>query len=101
MQVEPLREQPYQAPVRKHFLASAIVWGFGVFRWDGSPGKVVSRWPILQISMIQPTNHLQLKKKEDQNVDTSILNRVGNKIMGAGTGFGRDRRDIQRIRKLN
>ena len=25
--VEPLMEQPYQAPTGKHFLASAIVWG--------------------------------------------------------------------------
>ena len=30
--VESLREQPYQAPVSKHFLVSAIVWGFGVCR---------------------------------------------------------------------
>ena len=25
-----------------------IVWGFGVFRWDGSLGGVVSGWPFLQ-----------------------------------------------------
>ena len=30
--VEPLGEQPYQAPVSKHFLASAIVWWFGFCR---------------------------------------------------------------------
>jgi hypothetical protein len=29
---EPLRGQLYQAPVRKHFLASAIVSGFGFSR---------------------------------------------------------------------
>jgi hypothetical protein len=34
--------------VSKHFLASAIVSGFGVCRWDGSQGGVVSRWPFLQ-----------------------------------------------------
>ena len=34
----PLRGQLYQAPVSKHFLASAIVSGFGVSRWDGSLG---------------------------------------------------------------
>jgi hypothetical protein len=45
---EPLREQPYHAPVSKHFLASAIVSGFGVCRWDGSPGEAVSRWPFLK-----------------------------------------------------
>jgi hypothetical protein len=32
--VEPLREQTCQAPVSKHFLASAIVWEFDVCRWD-------------------------------------------------------------------
>jgi hypothetical protein len=46
--VDPLREQPYQAPVSKHFLASAVVSGFGVCRWDGSLGGVVSGWPFLQ-----------------------------------------------------
>ena len=37
---DPLRRHPYQAPVRKHFVASAIVSGFGVCRWDGA----ISRW---------------------------------------------------------
>jgi len=32
---EPLRRHPYQAPVSKHFLASAIVNGFGDCIWDG------------------------------------------------------------------
>jgi hypothetical protein len=68
---------------------------------------------------IQSTNHMQLKKKEDQSVDTSILYRMGNKIIteargreggkeGGGeekgeaeTGIGRGRREVQRIRKLN
>jgi hypothetical protein len=40
---EPLRRQLYQAPVSKHFLASAIVSGFGVCMWDGSLGGAVSR----------------------------------------------------------
>ena len=40
--VEPLREQPYQAPVSKCFLASAIVLRFGVCRLDGSLGGAVS-----------------------------------------------------------
>jgi hypothetical protein len=34
--------------VSKHFLASAIMWGFGVCRWDGSLGGTVSGWPFLQ-----------------------------------------------------
>ena len=45
---DPLRRLLYQAPVSKHFLASAIVSGFGVFMWDGSPGWAVSGWPFLQ-----------------------------------------------------
>ena len=39
---EPLSEQLCQAPVSKHFLASAIVSGFDVWRWDGSLGGSVS-----------------------------------------------------------
>jgi hypothetical protein len=39
---EPLRGQLYQAPVSKHFLASAIVSGFGVCRWGGSLGGAIS-----------------------------------------------------------
>jgi hypothetical protein len=45
---EPLRRHPYQVPVSKHFLASAIVSGFGVCIWDGSLGEAVSRWSFLQ-----------------------------------------------------
>jgi Ni/Fe-hydrogenase subunit HybB-like protein len=44
---EPLRRQLYQALVSKHFLASAIVSGFGVCIWGGSPGGGVSGWPFL------------------------------------------------------
>ena len=44
----PLRGQLYQGPVSKHFLASAIVSGFGVCILDGSPGGAVSGWPFLQ-----------------------------------------------------
>ena len=45
---EPLRGQLYQAPVSKHFLASAIVSGFDVCRCDGSQSGAVSGWPFLQ-----------------------------------------------------
>ena len=41
--IEPLREQPYQAPVFKCFLVSVIVWGVGVYRW----GVVITGWPFL------------------------------------------------------
>ena len=37
-----------QASVIKHFFASAIVSEFGVWRWDGCLGGVVSGWPFLQ-----------------------------------------------------
>ena len=37
---ECLRGHPYQAPISKHFLASAIVWRFNMYRWDGSLGVV-------------------------------------------------------------
>ena len=39
---EPLRRQPYQAPVSKHLLASTIVSGFGKSIWDGTAGETVS-----------------------------------------------------------
>jgi hypothetical protein len=51
---EPLRRQLYQAPVSKHLLASTIVLGLVI--------------------------DMNLKKKEDQSVDTSILLRLGYKI---------------------
>jgi hypothetical protein len=38
----------------------------------------------LRISTIQFTNHMKLKKKEDQRVNTSILLRMGNKISMEG-----------------
>jgi hypothetical protein len=44
---EPLRRHPYQAPISKHFLASAIVFRFGGCIWDGSPGGAVSGRPFL------------------------------------------------------
>ena len=47
---ELLRGQPCQAPVCKHFLALAVVLGFGVCEWDESQGGVVSGWPFLQSS---------------------------------------------------
>ena len=44
-----LRRQLYQAPVSKHFLASATVSGFGVSMWDEFPGGAVSAWPFLSL----------------------------------------------------
>jgi hypothetical protein len=39
---EPLRRQLYKVPISKHFLASTIVLGFGVYRWNRFP-----RWDSL------------------------------------------------------
>jgi hypothetical protein len=36
--------------------------------------------------MIQITDHMNLKKKEDQSVDASVLLRRGNKIITGGRG---------------
>jgi hypothetical protein len=38
----------------------------------------------LRIPKIQLTDHMKLKKKEDQSVDTSVLLRRGNKILTGG-----------------
>jgi hypothetical protein len=43
-----LRRQPYQAPIRMHFLASTIVSGFGDCIWDEFPGGRVSERPFFQ-----------------------------------------------------
>jgi len=45
---DPLRRQPYQAPVSKCFLASTIALEYRICRWDGSLSGTVSEWPFLQ-----------------------------------------------------
>jgi hypothetical protein len=90
----------------------------------GNPDTKEHTWYLLtqklRISKIEFTDHMQLKKKEDQNVVTSILHKMGNKIItegkgregtgrerggrvkrGAGSGMGRDKREVQRVGKLN
>jgi hypothetical protein len=52
------RGQLYQAPVSKHFLASAILPGFGGCIWDGSLGKTVSGLPFLQSLLHSLSLHL-------------------------------------------
>jgi hypothetical protein len=48
---EPLRRQSYQAPISMHFLALAIVSGFGVCIWDGMyEEKDIQRWDSLWMS---------------------------------------------------
>jgi hypothetical protein len=41
----------------------------------------------LRIPKIQFTDHMKLKKKENQNVDASTLLRRGNKILMGGRGW--------------
>jgi len=57
---EPLRGQLYQAPVSMHFLASAIMSGFGVCRCDGSLGRAVSGWPFFQFLLHSLSLHFLL-----------------------------------------
>ena len=57
---EPLRGQLYQAPVSKHFLASAIVSAFGVYKWNGSLGRAVFGWPVLQFLLHSLSLHFLL-----------------------------------------
>jgi hypothetical protein len=45
---EPLRRQPYQGSISKHFLASTIVSRFGDYIWDRSSSGAVSEWSFLQ-----------------------------------------------------
>jgi hypothetical protein len=59
----------------------------------------------LRISKIQFTDHMKLKKKEDQSVDTSVLLRRENKILTGGekeTKFGAETEGmaIQRLPHL-
>ena len=58
----PLRRQLYRAPVSKH-LASAIVSGFGVCMWDGSPGGAVSRCPFPQ-SLLHSLSYTSFRQKQ-------------------------------------
>jgi hypothetical protein len=51
---QPLRRQPYQSSISKHFPASIIMSRSGVPK-------------------IQFTDHMKTKKKEDQNVDASCF----------------------------
>jgi hypothetical protein len=45
---------------QQSFLASAIVSGFGVCRWDGSLGGTVSGWPFLQFLFPNLSLHFHL-----------------------------------------
>jgi len=53
--------------------------------------------------MIQLTDHMKLRNKEDQNMDASVLLRKGNKIITGdrgreGPGWERGKREGGRIR---
>ena len=58
---ETLRGQLYWALVKKHFLASAVVSGFGASRCDGSLGGAVSGWLFLQFLLHSLSLHFLLR----------------------------------------
>ena len=62
---EPLREQPYQAPISKLFLTSAIVSVFVVCGWDRSQGRV-------GCSLILTQNWPCLKEIQGQNIEQRL-----------------------------
>jgi hypothetical protein len=80
---EPLRRQLYQTPVSKRFLASAIVSGFGVCMWDGSPGWTVSGWPLFQTLFHSLSLHFFFRQRQFY---VKILEMVGGPIPQSGVG---------------
>lgn len=46
--VEPFREQPFQASVWMHNMASVVVSGFGMDSWKGSQVGPFTGWPFFQ-----------------------------------------------------
>ena len=58
---ESLRGQLYWALVKKHFLASTVVSGFGASRCDGSLGGAVSGWLFLQFLLHSLSLHFLLR----------------------------------------
>ena len=64
--VEPLKRLLYQAPVSKHFLASAIVSGFVVCMWDGSPGGgcLWMAFPLVSVLLFVPVFPLDRSNSE-------------------------------------
>jgi hypothetical protein len=78
------------------------------------------------VSMIQPTGHMEFRRKEDQGVDTSVLHKEGHRMMvggggrgtreeerrergerggkggkGAESGTGGDGKEVQRVRNIS
>jgi hypothetical protein len=68
---------------------------------------LTDKWILAQklgIPKIQFTNHMKLKKKEDQSIDTSVLLRMGNKIPMEGVtkcGAEPEGMTIQRLPHLS
>jgi hypothetical protein len=117
---EPLRGQLYETPVSKHFLASAIVSGFAVCRWDASQAGPVSGWPFFQSLLHSvPAYETQEEGISHQSVDAKLLLRRGKKIILGSRGSegserkrreggkwrgssdtGGDGEEVQRVRNL-
>jgi hypothetical protein len=90
---EPLRRQLYQAPVSKHFLASAIVSGFGVCMWDGFPlvGSLWMAFPSVSVLLFVP-----VFPSDRSNSGLKFWKWVGGPIPQLGepyltSGYGLDR----------
>jgi hypothetical protein len=80
--VELLRDQPYQAPVSMCFLASAIVSGFGVCRWDGSLGEGSFWMAFPSVSVLFFFFFFVLVFPLDMNISgLTILRWVGSPIL--------------------
>jgi hypothetical protein len=75
---EPLRGHLYQTFVSKYFLASAIVSGFGVCRWDGPLGGAVSVWYFLLQSLLHSVSEFPLDRN---NSGLIFLEWVGGPIL--------------------
>jgi hypothetical protein len=78
---EPLRIHPYQAPVSKYTLASAIVYGFGGCIWDTSLGGAVSGCPF-HLSLLHSLSCIPLNRS---NSGLKVLRTVGGPIPQPGT----------------
>jgi hypothetical protein len=84
----------------------------GILKANTFPAKPERTWYALtdklilpKIPKIQFTDHIKLKKKEDQSVDASLLLRRGNKILTGGNmeikcGAETEGKAIQRLSYL-
>ena len=70
---EHFRGHLYQVPDSKHFLASAIVWGCGVCKWDGSLGG----WSLDGLSFTFCSNFVPIFPLDRNISELKILRCMG------------------------